>query len=661
MAEGPGTGARRLGTMVRDKYRIDAFIATGSMASVYAATHRNGSRVALKILHRDFAHDPSMGERFRREGYFANAIGHPGVVRAIDDDVTEDGCAFLVMDLLEGETLEERRKRLGGKIPPSELLPVADAVLDILAAAHDQNVLHRDLKPENVFITRKNEVKLLDFGVARFNDGQSWSDMTGVGMVLGTPAFMPPEQALGRREEVDARSDIWSLGATLFTALTGEAVHAGRDAKAKLIATARTRARPLNSVAPDVPRAVAAAIDRALAFDKVERWEDANAMREALRWARMAMGDAGPATVIEAAPETLGPATPKRAYDKETLELDRSAMPRGVATSTGRDAPMPATEREPVPTLPDAGASELRNSALEPESPTSEESVALIRAALATTPDRDHQTQPHLDKIRTLVDPTQAMVQQSPEALPLTNTAEDRPTPIFALPSAADLNGAPVSSSPTLQGIPSEQAEPSVLEPPYASISRGRVPGRPALTTSLNGTREGAVPPLEGRPASTSEPPGTTGASVHTPATSRTSRRGAGRTVVPLAFGVVSGLVIYAAGVRLWGPAASGTTTPAATVTDEPPPASTPSTESSGEVAPQPSLSVSPPASAIPSSTSSSASSAAPPPTTHARRTRHSPPKAPNSSTSTAAAAPSSSTSAAAAAPSSATEETPND
>ena len=121
---------------------------------MYAATHRNGARVALKILHAQLAEDPSLCERFKREGYFANSIGHPGIVRAIDDDVTEDGCPFLVMELLEGETLEERRRRKGGKLPLSWVLPVADSLLEILAAAHAREVVHRDLKPDNVFVTK---------------------------------------------------------------------------------------------------------------------------------------------------------------------------------------------------------------------------------------------------------------------------------------------------------------------------------------------------------------------------------------------------------------------------------------------------------------------------------------------------------------------------
>jgi eukaryotic-like serine/threonine-protein kinase len=320
MGEGADQRARkRVGSLVRGKYHVDSFLAAGSMASVFSATHRNGSRVALKILHPHLARDPGILERFRREGYFANSIGHPGVVRAIDDDVTEDGCAFLVMELLEGETLEEARLREGGRLPLPFVLGVSDAVLDVLTAAHERGVVHRDLKPENVFLTSTSDVKVLDFGVARWDDGQTSSDMTGVGMVLGTPAYMPPEQALGRREEVDARSDLWALGATLFVALSGEAVHGGGDAKAKLIATARTPARKLYEVAPDVPRAVASVIDRALAFDRRERWETAAAMREALRWARVALEDAVPFAHDARRNSGLPPSTLRSTDDEPTL------------------------------------------------------------------------------------------------------------------------------------------------------------------------------------------------------------------------------------------------------------------------------------------------------------------------------------------------------
>lgn len=275
--------------MVRGKYRIDAFIASGSMSNVYAATHRNGSRVALKIMHKDLARDTQVAERFRREGYFGNSVVHEGIVRAIDDDMTDDGCPFLVFDLLEGETLEQKRSRMGGRLPLREVLDIGDAVLDILQAAHDHQILHRDLKPDNVYLTRKGEVKLFDFGAARFNDGKSTSDMTAVGVVIGTVAFMAPEQAAGKRNEVDARSDVWGVGAMLFACLTGQGVHLGGDLKTKAIAVARTKARSLRDVAPEIPRVVAAVIDRALALDKAERYADAKSMREALGWARRSL------------------------------------------------------------------------------------------------------------------------------------------------------------------------------------------------------------------------------------------------------------------------------------------------------------------------------------------------------------------------------------
>jgi serine/threonine protein kinase len=337
---------KRVGTSVRGKYRVDAFLATGTMANVYSATHRNGARVALKILHKQLAEDPSLCERFKREGYFANSIGHPGIVRAIDDDVTEDGCPFLVMELLEGETLEERRRRKGGRLPASWVLPIADSLLEILAAAHEREVVHRDLKPDNVFVTKGGDVKVLDFGVARWNDGQTSSDMTAVGMVLGTPAYMPPEQALGRREDVDAQSDIWAVGATLFVVLSGESVHVGGDAKAKLIATARTAARPIREAAPDVPRSVAAVIDRALAFHKSERWPDAHAMREALRWARMSLDE-----------------RPSQQTVSSTAEVEAIAPPVETRRNMGDDEPTLMRSYPRDDSMPGSGSRDFLTSA----------------------------------------------------------------------------------------------------------------------------------------------------------------------------------------------------------------------------------------------------------------------------------------------------------
>ena len=160
----------RIGSVIKDKWRLDRLLGVGGMACVYAATHRNKKRAAVKVLHREFSTDTAIRERFLREGYLANSVGHRGVVTVDDDDVTEDGAAFIVMELLDGETLEQRWRRKGHRLPLEEVLAVADQVLDALAAAHDKGVVHRDLKPENLFLTRDGVVKLLDFGIGRLKE-----------------------------------------------------------------------------------------------------------------------------------------------------------------------------------------------------------------------------------------------------------------------------------------------------------------------------------------------------------------------------------------------------------------------------------------------------------------------------------------------------------
>src|SRR5262249_26514993 len=147
----------------------------------------------------------------------------------LDDDLAEDGSVFLVMELLEGHTVEERAaSRPGSKLDPGEVLAIADQLLDALAAAHKKGIVHRDLKPENLFLTSEGRVKGLASALARLHDLSSASRakrMTTAGSAMGTPAFMPPEQALGNWDAVDARTDLWAVGATLFNLLTGQLVH----------------------------------------------------------------------------------------------------------------------------------------------------------------------------------------------------------------------------------------------------------------------------------------------------------------------------------------------------------------------------------------------------------------------------------------------------
>ncbi len=275
---------RRIGNVISGKWRVDAVLGAGAMAKVYAATHRNGARVALKILHDAFSRHPDVCERLLAEGHVTNAVKHPGIVRVLDDGLTEDGCVFLVMDLLEGRTLESMRLSRGGQLSVDEALDIADSLLSALEAVHAAGIVHRDVKPQNVLVSRDGGIKLLDFGVASVVGEVRDRDEPDV---IGTPSYMPPEQASGRRSEIDFRSDIWAVGATLFTVLTGESVHTAASLEAKLQAASTRHARSIASVRQDLPQTVASVIDIALRFRPVDRWPSAASFRKALAAARV--------------------------------------------------------------------------------------------------------------------------------------------------------------------------------------------------------------------------------------------------------------------------------------------------------------------------------------------------------------------------------------
>jgi len=274
----------RVGTWLRDKWKLDALLGLGGMAAVYSATHRNGKRAAVKMLHPQSAADASVRARFLREGYLANQVGHPGAVSILDDDVTEEGYVYLVMELLEGDTLEDLRIESGGTMAIGDVLTIVDQTLDVLVAAHDRKIVHRDIKPANLFVTLAGTLKVLDFGIARLDDATSVRTATTTfSSAMGTIGFMAPEQARGRWELVDGRTDLWSLGATMFELLAGRLVHQAATSNEMLLAAMTQPAPPLASCAPSLPEAAAKIVDRALAYDRDERWPDARTMQDAVR------------------------------------------------------------------------------------------------------------------------------------------------------------------------------------------------------------------------------------------------------------------------------------------------------------------------------------------------------------------------------------------
>lgn len=271
----------RLGELVLGKWRLDRLIGVGGMAAVFEATHRNGNRVAIKMLHPDLAGFDEIRERFLAEGYAANRVSHPGVVTVRDEGTTDDGAVFLVMDLLRGQTLAERLEDGRELFSVGEVLEISSQLLDVLVHAHHRGIVHRDIKPENVFLTADRRVRLLDFGIARV-ESQRRTHATEVGTTLGTPAFMPPEQALGHWEELDGRSDLWSLGATMYLLLSGTPVREHGSVTEQLLG-AMTRPVPSLGDVTALPRSVVAVVDRALAFDRDARFPDARSMQLAVR------------------------------------------------------------------------------------------------------------------------------------------------------------------------------------------------------------------------------------------------------------------------------------------------------------------------------------------------------------------------------------------
>ncbi len=339
----------RVGSVLDQKWTLERLLGAGAMGSVYEARHRNGARAAVKLLHPMLAREPEVRERFLREGYAANKVEHKGAVRVLDDDVVEsgpdEGTAYLVMELLDGESLDDRQRRLP-QLGEHELLVVAEQVLEVLSVAHASGVVHRDLKPENLFLAKDDDrvrVKVLDFGLARVSDGGL---ATNAGRALGTPAFMSPEQASGRVDEIDGRTDLFALGATLFRVLSGRRVHDGENAIQVLVQMQREPAPKLAEVFPEVSPAFARIVDRALAFEKASRYPTAAEMLADVKAARESLGLAGSVSLLAGVPVRNGaPAEPESLLSQDVIAVistSGAAPVKGAAAFANTMVAMPS-------------------------------------------------------------------------------------------------------------------------------------------------------------------------------------------------------------------------------------------------------------------------------------------------------------------------------
>jgi serine/threonine protein kinase len=274
-----------VGALVGGKYRVVRLLAKGGMGVVYEAQHAIvRRRFAIKFLRRALAERRDILTRFQREAEAAGALENDNVAAAVDFGISDDGTPYIVMEYLVGEDLASLLER-EGRLPISRAADLAAQACRGVGAAHAAGIVHRDLKPHNLFVSRRDDgtdlVKVLDFGVAKLHAIDESSASTRTGMVLGTAAYMSPEQARGEKT-IDQRADLYALGAILYELLSLRRPHPGESQNAILHHVATQQPVPLESVQPDLPAALVDAVGRALASDAAARPPSAEAFAQSI-------------------------------------------------------------------------------------------------------------------------------------------------------------------------------------------------------------------------------------------------------------------------------------------------------------------------------------------------------------------------------------------
>ena len=319
--------ARRGSTPVRrvGPYVLHQLIGSGGMGEVWSARHPSiEGELAVKLLHRDRALSGPIA-RFKREIRVLGRLSHPNIVRVLDGSTTSEGVTYLAMELVRGDSLKRLVHR-EGPLPPARAIAIVRQIASALAEAHAQGVVHRDLKPENILVTREGDrdvVKVLDFGIAKHRpEGNDFiTALTHAGMIVGTPAYMSPEQAASR--EVDERSDIYSLGAVLFHALTGRPPFEGTGGM--LLLYHISKRPPLASA--HAPHRISAQLDmvvqRCLAKDPQRRYDSMLDLEQAL-------------SRISSTEEAEAPAGPTGGrHTVQIVDADSGVRPVGQAAADG--------------------------------------------------------------------------------------------------------------------------------------------------------------------------------------------------------------------------------------------------------------------------------------------------------------------------------------
>src|SRR4051812_8270166 len=291
----PEDGRGLSGTVLSDdligrtigSYRVERLLGKGGMGSVYLGIHPViGSRVAIKFLHPQFSHDDKIVDRFFNEARAVNVIGHDNILKILDLDVTDDHRHYFVMEFLHGRPLQALLRH-NVAVPLEVTGPILVQVCDALEAAHKRGIVHRDLKPDNVYLItmkgKKNFVKVVDFGIARIADDLGASTgKTQTGMVMGTPAYMSPEQGSGASNKIDGRSDVYSLGVMMFQLATGRLPFPGSNFGEVLIGHLQVPPPQPRSLNAQIPEAYEAVILKCMQKKQEDRYGSMKELKHAI-------------------------------------------------------------------------------------------------------------------------------------------------------------------------------------------------------------------------------------------------------------------------------------------------------------------------------------------------------------------------------------------